>query len=1306
MKGIISKGTLPSFFGSLKSYVSRNRCFVILLAFLFAIVVVSFVIPFLNFGRLYGTDDYTHLFHTGKMSEAPSLNAFFQNMGSEVSNAGSAVNPYNYPFGLWLYGSEVIKMTGLSSIDGTFVFTLIFLFVLIGCFYFYSGFILATKEQKLIATLFFISMPNMALLMLSYRPSVFILPFLFLILYFAYKDAVDWKMTTMMMLSIFVIVISHTGTFIFLLIFSILFFLMYCLIWGKFSVPFYITILGTFVIYAISLNWFPQISGQYEDKASVFLTTGNFFATKFHFALAGDLGKAFYENLFVGQQVIYALMFAAIIFMIAKAFLYIHNRAAAAFTKKTEMYPLTLPISNISHSAAATPFWIGPVQSLFSLVGIFLLDSKGKCLLIAALICAVLPDQLQSMQGVVVDTGALREVSFLVIIIPITATLGFFELVRRLKESKNAHKKLISFTVWGLVLSSMIITPAIATTYYLPKIAGEDYVIDGMKWLGQIGNSHDSVAGYGYRPVPIYTNMTDASYGLQSGTETRTFYNLLDGIYTSNDTGIPDTFQSVYGAKYVMSSDKILSNFRITRQNLTIDNNTALDKIYGSNDFGIYEITSSSGLAVAKQYIADNVSLENVGSSLEVDSPVYRITLDAKSPAIERIGTAQQNLLGDGYSSESIRISGTGNASSTNQYNLLNLNFTRSLEGNRISYQTILQDTGDPAGQNLATLRVVYTFYPEMVKREFLVSNDWQDPVPSPEKSIYFSTDLFTPLSDFVVKSELGRQERHIYESEDSITKSNTIQDIYVHTGDSGIYLRYGTTSPYPTSLSYRGSTIYNNMSALSIYQTEHIKPGASLHITQFLSVGDEQGAEQNIAKHEGITLMNYPRGITPIIVTGIRTPMTDQLESGAVNNGYGILSANDIPFSEAVSLPDPPVAADSQSQNPAVPLSYEPGAAVVQNVSPVVLPRIDLKNLAMFGINDIIGVQKTGGATNYDDYETQKQNIDAVVSYASGEGTPLAGFMPSSLDYDLDTVKIISDDQIPLAYTLPVSPPYPGIPDTGSRSPEMAYYQGNPANVVFLPVSYPMSTSLMFEPDKEQVFSSWTETIDRAAKSGEMVIFMLRANDIGNPQYTADFVNLTDHAKEKGLTFTTPDSIADHFQKIQNIEYSGTIENDKATLQVTNNNPDPVTDVAFRVSMPAIRNGDYTVDNATIVRTSAEGGVENLIVDTSLLPSDTKTVVVRPAQERKDLVVRIPAMPIEGRQTLFVNDTEGNPMPDVDVLIDAKHYRTDESGILTVELTRGTHTITVQSPGYNPVTRRVDVSGRAVLVERFIRSF
>ncbi|HXX55788.1 MAG TPA: hypothetical protein VEI81_06815, partial [Methanoregula sp.] len=199
IQGRFSRNSLSLFWGDLRSYIAANKCFAVLLLFLAAVILVSFVVPFLDFGRLYGTDDYTHLFHTGKMAESSSLSGFYENMGNEVSNAGSGINPYNYPFGLWLFGSTVAKMTGLSSIDAAFVFTLFFVFLLIGSFYFYSGLILKEKEHKLLATLFFISMPNMALLMLSYRPSVFILPFLFLILYIGYKDDVDWKLVPLML---------------------------------------------------------------------------------------------------------------------------------------------------------------------------------------------------------------------------------------------------------------------------------------------------------------------------------------------------------------------------------------------------------------------------------------------------------------------------------------------------------------------------------------------------------------------------------------------------------------------------------------------------------------------------------------------------------------------------------------------------------------------------------------------------------------------------------------------------------------------------------------------------------------------------------------------------------------------------------------------------------------------------------------------------------------------------------------------------------------------------------------------------
>ena len=94
--------------------------------------------------------------------------------------------------------------------------------------------------------------------LLSYRPSVFILPFLFILLYIALKEPIQWKLFPIVWLSIFIITISHTGTFIFLISFSILFFLLYCLFWGKFSLSMFIVILSSFIIYIFSLKWFPR----------------------------------------------------------------------------------------------------------------------------------------------------------------------------------------------------------------------------------------------------------------------------------------------------------------------------------------------------------------------------------------------------------------------------------------------------------------------------------------------------------------------------------------------------------------------------------------------------------------------------------------------------------------------------------------------------------------------------------------------------------------------------------------------------------------------------------------------------------------------------------------------------------------------------------------------------------------------------------------------------------------------------------------------------------------------------------------
>ncbi|WP_062398788.1 hypothetical protein [Methanogenium cariaci] len=91
----------------------------------------------------------------------------------------------------------------------------------------------------------------------------------------------------------------------------------------------------------------------------------------------------------------------------------------------------------------------------------------------------------------------------------------------------------------------------------------------------------------------------------------------------------------------------------------------------------------------------------------------------------------------------------------------------------------------------------------------------------------------------------------------------------YLSDGDSGLYIKYGgDTAPYPRYTSYKGSTAYD-YSSLSIGNFEMIGPGSSLHLTQYISVGSEDIAEQHIENENRISLHPYPDAITPLILCG-----------------------------------------------------------------------------------------------------------------------------------------------------------------------------------------------------------------------------------------------------------------------------------------------------------------------------------------------------------------------------------------------------------------------------------------------------
>jgi len=1289
----------------LDAFASRftlSRLFAVLALFLLAVVLIAYLIPLLDFGRFFGTDDYTHLFHTEVMESSLGISDFYENMGGYVSNPASGENMYNYPFGVWLFGGTIAKVTGLSVLEGAFIFIIFFFLVIIASFYFYSDVFLHSREEKILAVLFLLCMPNAALALLSFRPSVFTLPFLFVILYITFREPFDWKLLPIIWVSIFAIIVSHTGSFIFLISFIVLFFLLLSLLWGKISDAVYLVIMSTLVIYVFAITWFPQIAYQYNNKATLFLSPGQFLAAHTGFGLPSELGNVFYQNVIVNHELIYTILLGATIYVLAIVFRHIHRKVREKFRRPELSYPVTLPVQNISHSVAATPLWLGPVHLLFAIIGYFKMDMRGKCMLVSAVLIGVLPDLL--FENADSSTGVLREISFLVIILPIAASLGFFAVLSYIGTLNRSYKKVLTFFVWFIVLVAVILTPALVTTYYLPRISGEDYVIGGMQWLGTNGDSSKEVIGYGYRTVPIYTNMTDAAYGVESGSETRNLMNLLQGSFFEPVTGKDnvDDLHRYYGISYIMSSDKIISNLGNTSDNLTIDRNTGLDKIYASNDFGIYAVPASSETMVERKGLTKDISIEEIGSSIRVTTDVYKIVLEKDYPVIDQFGTPTDNFLGGGVMNDVVQISGFRKQPETNPYaspnqesdvstvDYFSLNMmpiTPVINGNEITYKTILKD--QVTGENEATLLIRYTFYPETVKREFIVSNDWITATSVPYMNVEFSTSMFVPQTDFVLNGVYSTWNRHIYPSTDTVWVTDNIKDLFLYdSSGKGIYLRYEPTSSYPVSMAYKGSTLYS-MSDVIIPQSTSLQPGTSYHITQYMSPGDQVTAREDIATRDDIRLLDYPNGTAPIILTGY------QLGSSGYSPefspiGYQLLREENVPYTEILY-------STFSTEN------TKPNETYTDPLQLVLIKENNAKVIGstLTGESSATADSVSKAEETYYNYSTQLKTTTDLVKYAKDKGLHLIGYMPNSLDYNLDTLKIMAEKDLPFLVAFPISPPYYGTLGTRPSNMEMARYHDGDTDVVLLPLQYPMSTSLT-ENDTASVFPAWNATIDDAVLTGGMTMLVIQSDDLGNPAYSAKIRSLIKYAKAKGLTFTTPDTLIDHFKLLQNVQYSGSVKGDTATINVTNTNDKPIQQVAFSVRLPVLTTGSYTASTGKVVKTVSDGNNSVVYISTDIPARGTQEITIQPNAPRKTMSVVHAKTPIEGPVTITIKGEDGLPLKGAEAIIDQKYYYPDDNGEVTVDMKRGPHTVEVHAPGYQPYAATLDVKGRLYILGQF----
>jgi len=98
--------------------------------------------------------------------------------------------------------------------------------------------------------------------------------------------------------------------------------------------------------------------------------------------------------------------------------------------------------------------------------------------------------------------------------------------------------------------------------------------------------------------------------------------------------------------KYILSNNKIQNNLRVTQTDLKIDTNQGLDKIYSTNDFGIYEVATSALISIPKYSIGEDTTITKLGSEFEVKSNYYSAALDENTPILNRFGNRTKKFLG------------------------------------------------------------------------------------------------------------------------------------------------------------------------------------------------------------------------------------------------------------------------------------------------------------------------------------------------------------------------------------------------------------------------------------------------------------------------------------------------------------------------------------------------------------------------------------------------------------------------------------------------------------------------------------
>ncbi|MBO8183039.1 MAG: hypothetical protein H0Z28_09645 [Archaeoglobus sp.] len=968
--------------------------------------------------------------------------------------------------------------------------------------------------------------------------------------------------------------------------------MIYGLIRGRYHTNTYTVIALLVIIYIWSMRIFPHVHPQYVDKGRILISISGAILSLLPDNLLllikspylppfGNIIQTFYDYIVVKNDIIYAILFCSIVLVSCNVLIYLNSRANKLLSliknKNLRLYvsiPVIGKVGKLSHFIMYWPIWLGPVHVSLSFPGVSKINRTGLCVLIAALVVTIPSGYFAGERG-------LREIYYLLVILPVTASLGFYYLKRKANHyiEDKTRKLIVTATLMAFFLF-IVILPVVGNYYYHPKISGSGYEKTGLQWLSSIGNPEEGVAGPGYRyMLSIYADkLAPEVTTVATGSELRHFLNDQYIVYLKpdNEKTLKD-FYATFDVKYLILSDRVVNNLK---HNYIQLDNKKIDKIYSSHNFKIYrhipDLIHKSNIRDRLNF-DENIKIEDAGNSYLVKTGVYRVGINKKAPEITYLGNKTTDLLGGGGFWDSITIRQIRNRNvKYSSYVLRELTYPSITIGrNQIIYRTILKNVDGVT--NLATLTVKYTFFEKAIKKEIIIANDWTE---NTTIDVNINSKLFTPLGYFSFREGNGfPTERKMYPTEDPILLEGIKFDrIFINDGKTGIYIRYMKTSPLPDRIVYSGSV---NLSyfTVNIYSQKTVSTSESTHMIQWISIGHEKIALHNIENYTSISLYPYPNGKIPLILL------------------INLDSPDEISKKDFTDIINTHLKLEKQFHE----LNYTESI----NVTNIKTDENKTKIMSLLG-EHLIGYE------NVDEQgiEYQEKIISKTITEFRKYGYDIKGIVPYRLKYNIETIKVLNDKNFTFILAKEIKPPYKTLFQEGYRLPQLTYYHGKRTNIILLPVSVPsIPGTVYFYKDYQ---TSWKKIIDSAVKNEELCVLLwnYKATENGNRDID-EIINIMDYAKKRGMSFTTPYKIAKHFILLQNI-YADISKKDgdkNIFIDVFNGNGEKVHGVTFKLVLPYAK---YTVKNAQIVKRINVHGKYIYYISTDMGPKEIKRITLK----------------------------------------------------------------------------------------------